>query len=73
MREFFLGQTPITQAQWQGVAGWQKFAADLNPDPAHFKGAKRPLETVSWIEAVEFCRRLSARTGRSYSRPSEAQ
>jgi formylglycine-generating enzyme required for sulfatase activity len=73
VREFFLGQTPITQAQWQVVAGWQKIAADLNPDPAHFKGAKRPLETVSWIEAVEFCRRLSARTGRSYSLPSEAQ
>ncbi len=39
---FFLGQTPITQAQWQVVAGWEKVALDLNPDPAKFKGLNRP-------------------------------
>ncbi len=70
---FFLGQTPVTQAQWQVVAGWPKVERDLNLDPANFKGATRPVEQVSWEEAMEFCRRLSQRTKREYSLPSEAQ
>jgi formylglycine-generating enzyme required for sulfatase activity len=70
---FFLGQTPITQAQWRLVANWQKVEQDLKPDPSHFKGANRPVEQVSWWDAVEFCRRLSHRTGQRYGLPSEAQ
>jgi formylglycine-generating enzyme required for sulfatase activity len=71
--EFFLGRTPITQAQWKQVAGWEKIELDLEADPARFKGANRPVEQVNWLEAVEFCRRLSARTGRIYTLPSEAR
>ena len=70
---FFLAQTPITQAQWRAVAGWQKLERDLNPDPSQFKGANRPVEQVSWFDALEFCRRLSQRTGQRYGLPSEAQ
>jgi formylglycine-generating enzyme required for sulfatase activity len=70
---FFLGQTPITQAQWQVVASWPKVERDLKPDPAKFKEANRPVEQVSWVDALEFCRRLSQRSGRDYTLPSEAQ
>ena len=70
---FFLAQTPITQAQWQVVAGWQKVERDLKPDPSHFKGANRPVEQVNWLDAVEFCCRLSQRTGKRYGLPSGAQ
>ncbi len=73
LRSFFMGQTPVTQAQWQVVAGWPTQQLELKDQPSIFQGANRPVEQVSWQEAVEFCRRLSVRTGREYSLPSEAQ
>lgn len=73
IQPFFMGKFPVTQAQWQAVASFPKVNIDLDPDPSYFKGANRPVEQVSWFEAIEFCARLSKAAGRKYRLPSEAQ
>ncbi|MBW4641987.1 MAG: SUMF1/EgtB/PvdO family nonheme iron enzyme [Goleter apudmare HA4340-LM2] len=61
---FFMGRYAVTQAQYQAIMG---------NNPANFQGEKRPVETVSWNEVVEFCQKLSQKTGRTYRLPSEAE
>ncbi|NEQ10913.1 MAG: formylglycine-generating enzyme family protein, partial [Moorea sp. SIO4E2] len=73
IQPFFLGKYPVTQAQWRAVAKLPKVNRDLKPDPSHFKGDNRPVEQVSWDDAVEFCVRLSKHTGTEYRLPSEAE
>ncbi len=72
--QFLMGRYPVTQAQWRAVAGYDPIDQDLYPDPSSFKkGDNWPVEQVSWEDAQEFCQRLSARTGKEYRLPSEAQ
>jgi formylglycine-generating enzyme required for sulfatase activity len=88
LKEFFLSQTPITQAQWRAVAQWQRReyedgelwpeALDADPvakldDAERFAGEQRPVVNVSWHDAMAFCQRLRLRTGKNYTLPSEAQ
>jgi formylglycine-generating enzyme required for sulfatase activity len=46
---FWLGETPVTQAQWEAVMG---------NNPSHFKGASKPVENVSWNECEGFFARV---------------
>ena len=73
VKPFYLGKFTITQAQWKAVAALPKVSHDLNTDPSNFKGDNLPVEQVSWNDAVEFCARLSVKTGRTYRLPSEAE
>ncbi len=45
----------------------------LEPEPSSFKVTNHPVENVSWLEAMEFCARLSEYTKREYRLPSEAE
>ena len=74
VESFLMGQTPITQEQWAVVAGWEKVVEYLNPDPSQFKGdPRRPVEQISWRDAIEFCARLRRKTQKDYRLPTEAQ
>ncbi len=61
---FYLGKYPVTQAQYKAIMG---------NNPSSFKGEKRPVEKVTWHNAVEFCQKLSQKTGKTYRLPSEAE
>jgi formylglycine-generating enzyme len=69
---FWLGKYEVTQSQWENVMG---------DNPSGFKGAGRPVETVSWPEVTYFCEKLTeleSKAGRlpagmTYQLPTEAQ
>lgn len=64
-KDFYMGQYPVTQAAWQAVMG---------NNPSHFKGANRPVECVSWVDAQEFIRKLNQKEGTdAYRLPTEAE
>jgi len=57
-----MGIYDVTQEQYEAVMG---------QNPSHFKGANNPVETVSWDDAVEFCKKLSAKSGKAVQLPTE--
>jgi len=68
---FFAGKYAITQAQWKVVMENNRVVMENNP--SDFKGEKRPVEEVWPHEAVEFCYRISQKTGKKYRLLSEAE
>jgi formylglycine-generating enzyme required for sulfatase activity len=74
--DYYLGVFEVTQAQYEKVIG---------TNPSYFQRAKvadqnadLPVESVSWDDAVEFCKRLSdlpeeKKAGRVYRLPTEAE
>jgi formylglycine-generating enzyme required for sulfatase activity len=64
--EFWMGKYPVTQAQYEAIMG-------NNPSRFTKDGASRPVEKVSWHDAVQFCEKLSEQTGTTFRLPSEAE
>jgi formylglycine-generating enzyme required for sulfatase activity/tRNA A-37 threonylcarbamoyl transferase component Bud32 len=63
-RGFWMGVTPVTQAEWQAVMG---------SNPSYFKGANLPVEWVSWDDCQEFCTKLGEKVGQRFRLPTEAE
>lgn len=76
-KSFYLGVTEVTQAEYEKVMG-------KNPSTFSKEGkradrvsgedtSRHPVERVRWQDAVEFCKRLSAKEGATYRLPTEAE
>ena len=65
-RPFYLARTEVTQGQWKAVMG-------SSNNPSSFKGDNLPVERISWHDAQEFCRKLSAKAGVTVRLPTEAE
>jgi len=63
-RPLYMGKYEMTQEQYEAVLG---------KNPSYFKGARNPVENVSWADAQGFCRKLSAKTGKTIRLPTEAE
>jgi formylglycine-generating enzyme required for sulfatase activity len=63
-KPFYMGKFEVTQEQYE------KF---IKENPSRFKGARNPVEEVSWDTAQEFCKKLSEKVGRTIRLPSEAE
>ena len=76
-KPFYLGAFEVTQSQYARIMG-------NNPSNFSEKGggkqrvgnrntADYPVERVSWLDAVEFCKKLSAKENKTYRLPTEAE
>ena len=61
---YSIGVFPVTQDIWETVMG---------DNPSNFKGARRPVEMISWLDCREFISRLNQITGLSFRLPTEAE
>ena len=56
-RGFWLGIFLVTQEEWKAVA---EDASGLNAEPSYFRGARLPVEQVSWNDCEVWLRELNA-------------
>jgi formylglycine-generating enzyme len=61
---FYMAQYPVTQALYEAV---------METNPSYFKGANRPVESVSWYDAKDFIQKLNTLTKKDFRLPSEAE
>lgn len=81
-RPFLLGVYEVTQAEYERVAGVNpSYFSQTGPGARKVQGLatdRFPVEQVSWVEADEYCKKLSAlpdemKAGRTYRLPTEAE
>ena len=51
---FYMAKFEVTQKQWREITG---------KNPSNFTGDKLPVESITWLEAIEFCNTLSKSDG----------
>jgi len=67
-RPFALAATEVTRGQWKAVMGAEPPTMGLKDQTD-----QHPVVGITWFEAVEFCKKLSAKEGKTYRLPTEAE
>ena len=62
--DYYIGQTQVTQELWEAV---------MESNPSSIKGAKHPVEQVSWNDCQDFIKKLNEMTGQTFRLPTEAE
>jgi formylglycine-generating enzyme required for sulfatase activity len=79
---YFIARYPITNAQYQSFIDdrgyeeerwWRGLEGQSSPWESSWSQPNRPRETVSWYEAVAFCRWLSQQLGYEIRLPTEQE
>lgn len=71
VKAFYLGKFEVTRGQWGEVTKLPKVRRNIWPhQPDNYDYA---IDDVNWYEVIEFCERLSRKTGRKYRLPTEAE
>jgi formylglycine-generating enzyme required for sulfatase activity len=68
-RPFYLGVTEVTQGQWKAVMKTEPWSGE----DCVKEGLDYAATHVSSLDAIEFCKRLSAKDGMTYRLPTEAE
>lgn len=64
LRDYYIGETEVTQALWVAV---------MENNPSFFEGDSYPVERISWEDAQKFVRRLRKLTNLNFRLPTEAE
>jgi formylglycine-generating enzyme required for sulfatase activity len=74
---FYLGRYEVTQAEYASVMGhnpsWFNASQIDDLQAADRDTSRLPVDSLSWGDALEFCRRLSAIERRTFRLPTEAE
>jgi formylglycine-generating enzyme required for sulfatase activity len=69
-RPFYMGVYEVTQEQYLQV---MKKITLFGHHGLEAEGKTLPIDSIGWVDAVEFCKKVSALTGRKVTLPTEAQ
>ena len=64
-KPYWLGKYELTQAEWEGVMGYNLsgFKKGSNKEAEGMDTSRFPVTSVSWYDSLEFCNKLSEKEG----------